>query len=126
MKASKNNRGYLCIHLKNNGNQKPFMIHRLVAKAFIPNPNNYPQVNHKNENKSHNYVKNLEWCTNKYNSNYGTRNEKLSKKCKCLETSKIYSSVRAAAKDLGCNEGSVSKACRGERNSLFGLHFIYI
>ena len=54
------------------------LIHRLVANAFIPNPNNFPDVNHKDENKLNNCIKNLEWCTKKYNQNYGNRNKKCS------------------------------------------------
>lgn len=71
--------GYKRVHLRNNGIQKSFFIHRLVAQAFLPNPNNLPCVNHKDENPSNNCLDNLEWCTIEYNSNYGKRNEKLSK-----------------------------------------------
>lgn len=64
--------GYYQICLCKNGKQKWYFVHRLVALAFIPNPNNLPQINHIDENKTNNYVENLEWCTSKYNSNYGT------------------------------------------------------
>lgn len=78
-KSRKSNRGYLRIQLHKNGTSKEFSIHRLVAEAFIPNPNNLPCVNHKDENPLNNHVDNLEWCTYKYNSNYGTSRERLSK-----------------------------------------------
>lgn len=55
-------------------------IHRIVAMAFIPNPNNLPQVNHKDENKKNNRLENLEWCTPRYNMEYGTRMNKIFKK----------------------------------------------
>lgn len=72
---AKNTR-YYKIRLCKNGKYKAFWVHRLVAQAFIPNPNNYPQVNHKDEDRTNNNVENLEWCTNKYNSNYGKHNWK--------------------------------------------------
>lgn len=72
--------GYLRVTLSNNGKVKHYKIHRLVAEAFIPNPNNLPQINHKDENRLNNCVDNLEWCTAKYNSNYGNMGKKLSKK----------------------------------------------
>ena len=76
--------GYLKVFLCKNGKGTYFRVHRLVAKTFIPNPDNLPCVNHKDEDKTNNYPYNLEWCTDEYNKNYGTaikrRVEKQSKK----------------------------------------------
>ena len=69
--------GYLRVCLTKNKNSRHFMIHRLVAEAFIPNPDNLPFVNHKDENKTNNCVENLEWCDSKYNNNYGTKVERM-------------------------------------------------
>lgn len=68
-----NNKGYLRVQLEGN----PHYIHRLVAEAFIPNPKNLPEVNHKDENKQNNCVDNLEWCSKEYNANYGTRVQRI-------------------------------------------------
>lgn len=65
-----NGTGYKKVGLSKQGKQKQFLVHRLVAMAFIPNPNNYEFVNHKDENKTNNVVENLEWCTKSYNSIY--------------------------------------------------------
>lgn len=73
-------RGYLCLNFCVNGNRKDMKIHRLVAEAFIPNPDALPFVNHKDEDKENNAVCNLEWCTTKYNCNYGTRNQRVREK----------------------------------------------
>ena len=70
--------GYKCVNLYANGKNKMHKVHRLVAEAFIPNPNNLPQVNHKDENKLNNCVENLEWCDSKYNNAYGTKGKRIS------------------------------------------------
>lgn len=94
LKPSKYNKGYLYVTLTKNDKRKIKKIHRLVAEAFIPNPDGLPQVNHKDENKENNFVfinedgsvdlekSNLEWCDNKYNSNYGSRGKRIGDKLK--------------------------------------------
>jgi len=77
LKSQRQKNGYYRIELNYGGKSHREFIHRLVAEAFIPNPNNYPVVNHKDENPSNNHADNLEWCTHEYNSNYGTRNERI-------------------------------------------------
>lgn len=67
------NKGYEYITLNYNGVKKTYQVHRLVAKLFLPNPNNYPCVNHKDENPNNNRVENLEWCTHSYNLSYGSK-----------------------------------------------------
>ena len=76
LKGGYSHNGYKIVCLKG----KMFRVHRLVAEVFIPNLNNYPQVNHKNEIKTDNRVENLEWCSSSYNINYGDRNNKVAKK----------------------------------------------
>ena len=73
---------YLGVTLSKEGKRKSFLVHRLVAEAFIPNPNNLPQINHKDENKYNNKAENLEWCTASYNDNYGNRNTNISEALK--------------------------------------------
>lgn len=80
MKPVKDTNGYLFVNLKINGKSKHCSIHRLVAEAFIPNPDNLPEVNHKDENKSNPYVENLEWCDHTYNMMYNERHKKVGKK----------------------------------------------
>lgn len=89
-----NSHGYLFVILYKYGKGKREYVHRLVAMAFIPNPDNLPQVNHKDEVKSNNEVSNLEWCTCKYNNNYGTARDRqreslLKNGKKCTRVAKI-------------------------------------
>ena len=112
--------GYLKVDLYRNGIRKASRVHRLVAEAFIPNPNGYPQVNHRDEDKVNNNVENLEWCTSKYNNIHGTRIERVvkiqSKKVRAVniktgEVIRFKSTAEAGRK--GYNQATVSASCRG-------------
>lgn len=81
LKQIYNDRGYKLVGLSKEWKKEKIFVHRLVAEAFISNPNNYLQVNHINEfEKDNNRVENLEWCDAKYNCNYGTRNKRIKEK----------------------------------------------
>ena len=80
IRKPKLDRGYLRVKLNNGNKAKYIPVHRLVAKAFIANPNEYPFINHIDENKTNNCVENLEWCTVEMNANHGTRNRRVAKK----------------------------------------------
>ena len=122
--------GYCIIGLYKYSEAKTFKIHRLVALAFIPKSDpEKNQVNHKSEIKTDNRVENLEWCTAKYNTNYGTRNARASKKIKCIELNIIFKSVREAAKQLNLNENSIANAANPNQywvNSCGHYHWQYI
>ena len=77
LKPGKNKDGYLYVGLCRNGKMKYFKVHKLVAEAFLPNPECFEQVNHKDEDKTNNCVSNLEFCDAKYNSNFGSRNKRI-------------------------------------------------
>ena len=126
LNINKNKSGYLMVLLSKGGKKKGIKIHRLVAQAFLPNPNNLPQVNHRNENKSDNRVENLEWCTQDYNNKYGTRTERTSKKVKCLETGVIYPSTIEIQRKLGFSSANISRCCNKKRKTCGGLHFEYV
>ena len=131
LKPVKIRKGYYQIGLSKNGERKFYLIHRLVAETYIPNPNNLPIVNHKDENPKNNSINNLEWCDAKYNVNYGTRNEraaakisqKNSKAVYCIELNKIFKSQTEAAKELGISQGNISSCCAGKLEKTGGYHF---
>ena len=129
LNLSVNNKGYLIVKLWKNRKFKSFRLHRLVAEAFIPNPNNLPFINHKSEIKTQNNVENLEWCDAKYNNNYGTRKERVAEKTingKCSKTvlqidkntNEVISefpSIHQVERQLGISH--ISECCLGKRNT---------
>lgn len=128
LKPFKNTKGYYQIDLFKKGKRERFLIHRLVANAFIKNNNNYSIINHKDENILNNNIENLEWCTQKYNCNYGNRNQKLSKPVICVELNKIYNSIKQASNELNIQPAHISGCCakRKHYNTAGGYHWQYI
>ena len=120
-KQSIDNVGYYVVSLCKNNISKLKRVHCIIAEAFIPNPNNYPCVNHKDENKLNNDIENLEWCTKGYNNRYGSRvkriTEKKKKKIFQIDSNGIvvkeWDSVKEAANTLGINGTQISRYARG-------------
>ena len=132
--------GYLGINLYDSNKRSCYLlIHRVVAQAFLPNPSGYKIINHKDENRSNNFVSNLEWCSYKYNLNYGNRNSKLSNSLtnnpffsipvlqysKTREFLKEFPSIAEAARTV--NNGNIKaavtnilKCCREAADTQFG------
>lgn len=131
LKQHDNGKGYMTISLCVDGKPKTTYVHRLVAEAFIPNPNNLPEVNHKDENPENNNVSNLEWCSGKYNKNYGNRAIKYSvsrgKPVVCVETGTVYHAAREAMRQTGINATDITACCTGYRNMKIagGYHWKY-
>ena len=120
--------GYYHVMLSKDGVSRRYKVHRLVAKAFIPNPNNFPIINHKDENPKNNVVDNLEWCTQGYNVRYGTMIERgrlkqqnradLSKKVLQFNTDgELESEYQSASEVERINPqfktSSITRCCRG-------------
>ena len=120
LRPTPNTKGYLQVQLCENGKSKKKYTHRLVLEAFLENPNNLPEVNHKDEDKTNNELSNLEWCTREYNNNHGTRTERVtqiqSRKVKGVnvENGEIirFKSTMEAGRN-GYSSGAVSEASRG-------------
>lgn len=146
LKPAKCGNGYFFCVLCKNGKTENALIHRLVAEAFIPNPDNLPFINHKDEIKTNNRVflkkdgsvdldkSNLEWCTRSYNVNYGTaiqrRLIKLSKPVLQLDTNtghvvSEYPSTAEAARQLNIHQGNISNCCIGKQKTAYGYKWRY-
>lgn len=110
--------GYLGVTIKGH----LYLVHRLVGECFIPNPNNLPQINHKDENGFNNCVDNLEWCDALYNNNYGTRKARIAKKFArpvkqySLEGEfiKEYPSAKEASRQLRTSSGRICECANGK------------
>lgn len=122
--------GYARVSLQKNRRSVSKLVHRLVAEAFIPNPENKPQVNHINGDKSDNSIKNLEWMTNSENINHywrkmknkpyrlssGRHNDWQWKKVKCVETGEIFPTIASAAKSIGVCDKAISQLLQNPHN----------
>lgn len=130
LKPAINSGGYEVVTLRKNNKRKQFYIHRLVAETFIPNPNHYKEINHKNENKTDNRVNNLEWCNRKYNSIYGTKLERQRKsnplKKKIIQYSfndeiiKVWESITLASKELSISRANIVQCLRDDKRKTAG------
>lgn len=127
MAQRKNRGGYLYTGLRKNGKRLWYETHRLVATTYIPNPGNLPQVNHKDEDKTNNHISNLEWVTNKENSNHGTRNTRIaathSNPVYCVELDRVFPSGKVASQMLGICAYGIYQTCRGNQKQTHGYHF---
>ena len=119
------------VALRSNKKMHRLIVARLVAKTFIPNPNNLPQVNHKDENSLNNHVDNLEWCTCKYNINYSDlierRSKNKSRQIDVYDINNVFletvSSGVEASRKYNVSRGSISECCNGNRTSVGGYSF---
>lgn len=132
-------KGYKSVLLYDgNGGSKWCPVHRLVASAFLENPNNLPQVNHKDEDKANNCVANLEWCTNEYNTNYGTRGQRISAANMCCETTSLkvcaidysgeiecFDSIGEAERQTGLSHSNIVRTLKGRTKTCGGKQWFY-
>ena len=130
------NNDYKTVQFQVNKIRKTFLIHRLVAQHFINNDDetNKIQVNHIDQNVENNYYKNLEWCTPKYNANYGDRNKKVSEKAhkkKVLQFTldgefvREWDSLCEIERQTGFPRTNISACCRGKHKSAYGFVWKY-
>lgn len=129
LKPSLNGDGYQQVTLCKDGKRKCHGVGRLVALAYIPNPKNKPDVNHKDEVRTHNWVNNLEWMTEKENCNYGSHGKRISdarkKAIYCVELDRVFPSSKDAAQELGLNAGNLCSCLKGRYKTCGGYHWLY-
>lgn len=135
---SDNGHGYRFVSLWKFNKGRRFYVHRLVASAFIPNPNNFPIINHKDENKSNNRYENLEWCTQKYNINYGNHMKRLKESYIANGNNrpidvydkngaflKTFDCSNEVCKELGVHRRGLYLVCQGVAKSYKGYRFAF-
>lgn len=136
LKQQLNPSGYYYVALSKDGKAKRFLVSRLIAKTFIPNPDNLPEVNHKDENTKNNVVENLEWCDQAYNNTYGTRIKRvcntIRKQRNCrpiiqIDGDKVvkWDCIGEAAKQLGFNKACIYRVCINKRKFYKGYRWEY-
>ena len=134
LKQQRSKGGYMYVSTHVNGKPVYLLIHRIVATCFIPNPNNYPEVNHKDNNRTNNNVDNLEFCTRQYNQdyrkNFGTSAAEMFGRPTIAvnpKTSEVFyfESQHEAARQLGFNSSSINNAIKGRRKTIRGHWFCY-
>ena len=137
LKHSTEKGGYYHYTLRKDGKETKGREHRLVAEAFIPNPNNYPCINHKDENIKNNNVNNLEWCTYKYNNNYGKHKERQVKSHKPFKKTivlqynlkgnfiKEWDSIKEAEDYYKTSKNTISQCCKGLQKTAGGFVWRY-
>ena len=133
LKPYLSNNGYYQITLYDASRKKKFLIHRLVAEAFIPNPDNKEQVNHKDENTLNNCVENLEWCDARYNNNYGTakyramltRRKPVSQYLVNGEYIATYASLQIAESITGIPASQIAQACNPNTKAISAQGFLW-
>lgn len=128
LKLGTDGKGYVKVWLMKDKKQKSYRIHRLVAEAFIPNPDNLPEVNHIDENKMNNNANNLEWCTRKENIQHSIKSGHITfneKPIYCFDLDEEFASASAASVHTGVCRTSILKACRGQLTQAGGKLWCY-
>ena len=124
-----NGHGYMCVKLSKDGQVKNKRVNRLVAEAYLDNPDGLPDVAHKDNNTFNNNVSNLYWTTAKENCNYGQHRERKYKAHSipiiCVELNKEFESALKAGQELGIDSSSIRKCCKGKRKTAGGYHWQY-